>query len=292
MLAGEVRQSRLVAKQHTMPRLIGDATATSISSTTEERIHETQDHDFDGRRRRLRPGRQLHDEPAPGGARQQRSGGGARKVLIAIKKVPAFEPIKKPEDFFIEKEVPDGTYPAKCLKTFDDIRNQRLAKSKTEEETVFKEDLLTKGQDGIMANLNDGQRAMAIRVNPEALVGGFVLPGSRVDLIGTLASNTGELTAETIMQNMLVLAVDMQTDSADKKSMLGSTVTFAVTPEEAERLSVATRGDGHSPRAADLFGPRKEPPARCAPRRLAQASDPAGTPVGQHGRRCGSWYAQ
>ncbi len=38
------------------------------------------------------------------------------KVLVAIKKVPAFEPIKKPEEYFAEKEVPEGTYPSKCLR--------------------------------------------------------------------------------------------------------------------------------------------------------------------------------
>jgi len=162
-------------------------------------------------------------------------------VLVAIKKVPAFEPIKNPEKYFVEKEVPEGTYPTKCLKSFEDIRGQRLCKAKGEEETVFKEDLLTKDQQGIIANLPDGQRAMAIRVNPEALAGGFVLPGSRVDLIGTLSSGTGELSAETIMQNMLVLAVDMIFNRDDKTTMLGSTVTFSVTPQEANRLAVATK---------------------------------------------------
>ena len=163
------------------------------------------------------------------------------KVLIAKKKVPAYEPIKKPEDYFDEKDVPEGTYPAKCLKSFEEVRGQKLAKAKNEEETVFKEDILTAAQAGVGGNLPDGQRAIAIRVNPEALAGGFVLPGCRVDLIGTMTSPSGELSAETIMQNMLVLAVDMVLNREDRQAMLGSTVTFAATPEEALRLSVATR---------------------------------------------------
>jgi pilus assembly protein CpaB len=163
------------------------------------------------------------------------------QVLVAKKKVPAFEPIKKPEDYFDVKEVPEGTYPAKCLKSYDDIRGQRLGKAKSEEETVFKDDILTQAQQGIFANMPEGARAIAIRVNPESLAGGFVLPGSRVDMIGTLATNTGEISAETIMQNMLVLAVDQQFNRDDRNAMLASTVTFALTPEEAQRLSVATR---------------------------------------------------
>jgi pilus assembly protein CpaB len=163
------------------------------------------------------------------------------KVLVAIKKVPAFEPIKKPEEFFVEKEVPEGTYPSKCLRSFDDVRGQRLGKAKQEEETVFKEDILNKDQQGIYANLGPGQRAIAIRVNPEVLAGGFVLPGSRVDFISTYTGSTGELLAETIMQNVLVLAVDQQVNRDDKQAMLASTVTVALKVEEGTRLALAAR---------------------------------------------------
>jgi Flp pilus assembly protein CpaB len=163
------------------------------------------------------------------------------KVLVAIKRIPAFEPIKKPEDYFVEKEVPEGTYPSKCLRSFDDVRGQRLAKAKQEEETVFKEDILTKDQAGIYANLQQGQRAIAIRVNPEVLAGGFVLPGSRVDFISTYSGANGELQAETIMQNVLILAVDQQTNRDDKQAMLASTVTVALKVEEGQRLALAAR---------------------------------------------------
>jgi pilus assembly protein CpaB len=163
------------------------------------------------------------------------------KVLVAVKKVPAFEPIKNPQDFFVEKEVPEGTYPSKCLKSFDDIRGQRLAKAKQEEETVFKDDILTKDQAGIYANLQPGQRAIAIRVNPEVLAGGFVLPGSRVDFISTYTGPNGELQAETIMQNVLILAVDQVTNREDKQAMLASTVTVALKVEEGQRLALAAR---------------------------------------------------
>jgi pilus assembly protein CpaB len=163
------------------------------------------------------------------------------KVLVAIKKVPPFEPIKNPELYFVEKEVPEGSYPAKCLKSFDDVRGQRLSKAKTEEETVFKEDVLTAAQQGILANMPEGSRAIAIRVNPESLAGGFVLPGSRVDLIGTSASSTGDLIAETLMQNVLVLALDTTFNRDDRSAILAGTVTFALTPEEGQRLAVAAR---------------------------------------------------
>ena len=82
------------------------------------------------------------------------------KVLIAKKKVPAFELIKKPEDLFDEKDVPEGTYSTKCLKSFDDVRNQRLGKLKNEEEAVYKEDVLTLAQSRYLRQPPEGQRAV------------------------------------------------------------------------------------------------------------------------------------
>jgi Flp pilus assembly protein CpaB len=78
-------------------------------------------------------------------------------------------------------------------------------------------------------------------VNPVSLAGGFVLPGSRVDLIGTSVGASGEVTADTFMQNMLVLAIDTRINRDDSQTMLGNTVTFACTLEESMRLSVANK---------------------------------------------------
>jgi pilus assembly protein CpaB len=207
------------------------------------------------------------------------------KVLVAVKKVPAFEPIKNPQDYFIEKEVPEGTYPSKCLRSFDDIRGQRLAKAKQEEETVFKDDILTKDQAGIYANLQPGQRAIAIRVNPEVLAGGFVLPGSRVDFISTYTGPQGELQAETIMQNVLILAVDQVTNREDKQAMLASTVTVALKVEEGQRLALAARNTDirlvlRSPDDKEKF---TLPPSKMFDWRkpLLDGSNPEGTGGGQ-----------
>ena len=59
-------------------------------------------------------------------------------------------------------------------------------------------------------------RAVSVRVDDVVGVGGFILPGNRVDVIAARA--TGERAyAETILSNVKVLAVDQQA-SADKSA--------------------------------------------------------------------------
>jgi pilus assembly protein CpaB len=97
--------------------------------------------------------------------------------------------------------------------------------------------------------LGPGKRAMAVPITSETAVGGFILPGDRVDVIQTReAQSVGEgdgasvkqTVAETIIQNVRVLALD-QTAAAEKdaKTIVASTATLEVGPVEAEALSRA-----------------------------------------------------
>jgi len=159
-------------------------------------------------------------------------------VLVAKKKVPQYTTIKKPDDYFELREVTEGPLTAKALKSFEEIQNKRLNKT-LGEESVVKIDDLQKKEDMII-DIPPGQRAMAIRVNPECLAGGFVLPGSRVDIICTLRG--GEGTSQIILQNMLVMAVDQKANRDDgQNTALGQTCTLAATPEECTRLSLAAQ---------------------------------------------------
>jgi pilus assembly protein CpaB len=163
------------------------------------------------------------------------------KVLVAKKKLQQMTLIGKPEDLFVEKELPPDAVPKKAITTFEALKGKRLNKVINEETFVTTDDLVNKDLDGLQAVLPEGMRAMAIRVNPESLVGGFVLPGSKVDIVAT--TREGETQAQLIMQDMLVLAVDAN-DTRDPergRNMMGSTATLAVTPEQATRLRVASQ---------------------------------------------------
>lgn len=94
---------------------------------------------------------------------------------------------------------------------------------------------------GLELKIPPGQRAMAVRINDVAGISGLLLPNSRVDVLVTIREeNSDRQVAKLFMENMLVLSVgkEVQRD-ASGKPIDATTVTLAVTPEEAERLAIA-----------------------------------------------------
>jgi pilus assembly protein CpaB len=81
------------------------------------------------------------------------------------------------------------------------------------------------------------KRAISVRVDDVVGVGGFLLPGNRVDVLATkrIGSNSNAV-SETILEDLRVLAVD-QTASTDKtQPVVVRAVTLEMTSEEAEIL--------------------------------------------------------
>jgi pilus assembly protein CpaB len=124
--------------------------------------------------------------------------------------------------------------------------------------------------------LTPGKRAMAVPVTSETAVGGFILPGDRVDVLMTrefqdTSPNGGGnklIRAETVLQNIRVLALDQSTSAEkDAKSIVAATATLEVGPGDAEAL---TRAKASGPvtlalRAyTDLGGPSGATSARTA----------------------------
>ena len=108
--------------------------------------------------------------------------------------------------------------------------------------------------------LGEGARAVTIKIDRDAGVGGLLLPGDRVDVIVTIRPDSNELRAdwvtETILQGIRVLAMGEDVlgqepaveeeegrTRAPRRSVL---VTVEVLPDEAEKLALAaSRGDLH-----------------------------------------------
>lgn len=94
---------------------------------------------------------------------------------------------------------------------------------------------------GLELKIPPGQRAMAVRINDVAGISGLLQPNSRVDVLVTIRDdNSATQVAKLFMSNMLVLSVgtDLQRD-ASGKPISATTVTLAVTPQDAERLAIA-----------------------------------------------------
>ncbi len=92
----------------------------------------------------------------------------------------------------------------------------------------------------IVQSLGPNTRAIAIKVEAETSVGGFVTPGDRVDVILTQGKGEG-LKSVTIIQNARVIGVDQQTDEADDAPAVARTVTLEVSPEDSQKLALAQK---------------------------------------------------
>ncbi len=95
---------------------------------------------------------------------------------------------------------------------------------------------------GLSSVIPPGKVAMTVGVNVVSGVSGFILPGCRVDVIVTTSTGYSKDTAKTkiILQNVEVVAVDQETKRETDSPMSVQAVTLLVTPEEAEKLALAS----------------------------------------------------
>jgi pilus assembly protein CpaB len=94
------------------------------------------------------------------------------------------------------------------------------------------------GGSTLAAVVGANMRAVSVRVNDVVGVGGFLLPGNRVDVVAAYRDGQDTL-SDTVVQNVKVLAID-QTASADKNEpVIVRAVTLEVTPADAEKLILA-----------------------------------------------------
>jgi pilus assembly protein CpaB len=87
-----------------------------------------------------------------------------------------------------------------------------------------------------------GMRALSVRVNNVTGVAGFLLPTSRVDLLVTMAEAGGQMMTRAVVNNLQVLTADTRYDVEQGKegnAMPSSVVTLLVTPDDAERITLA-----------------------------------------------------
>jgi len=94
---------------------------------------------------------------------------------------------------------------------------------------------------GVTSLIPPGMRAVSVRVGDGSVVGGFILPRSRVDVLMTGTSTTGEAQAQTVLRNIEVLAngtrLDRNANLTDTQN--SPLITLLVSPDDAEKLSLA-----------------------------------------------------
>jgi len=130
---------------------------------------------------------------------------------------------------------------------------QKLTKKVRAEHAIMKDDFLApEVQSEAHRKIDTGMRAVTIGTDQIAGVAGLIVPGSRVDVLGSFrvqARNTeggGSVVLKVIARNVEVLAIDNRTElSAPLRGGRGqydrgySSITLHVTPLEASLLTFA-----------------------------------------------------
>jgi len=96
---------------------------------------------------------------------------------------------------------------------------------------------------GLTTLIAVGMRAEAVRVNDVTAVAGFVVPGTRVDVLVTgNPTGSSEPQTMTVLQDVAVLATGQRTErSATGEPQNASVVTLLVSPEDSEKLALASQ---------------------------------------------------
>lgn len=97
---------------------------------------------------------------------------------------------------------------------------------------------------GLPPAIPPGLRAISVKVNEVIGVAGYVLPGTRVDVVATVSptGSSADMTSKVVLTNVQVLAAGTKIErNGDRdKPIPVSVVTLLVNPEEAERLTLAS----------------------------------------------------
>jgi pilus assembly protein CpaB len=100
---------------------------------------------------------------------------------------------------------------------------------------------------GLSSMIPEGYRAMTVAVNDVVGVSGFIMPGTLVDVVVVITPPKGsgneEMISKIVLQNIKVLANGQNIDKPKNDREVERTikaVTLQVTPEQAEKLALAS----------------------------------------------------
>jgi pilus assembly protein CpaB len=163
-------------------------------------------------------------------------------VLVAARDFKADEVLKP--DMVKVVQMAKANLPPNSFKTFKDVEERWVKTAMFEDDVLVEKKLGPKGTPaGLVANIPQGMRAVAIDVTEQSGVSGFILPGHHVDVVRYETSDKNETRGETILQNVLVLAAGVLFTRPEERSVQSRTVTLALLPGDVDIL-VAARAKG------------------------------------------------
>jgi pilus assembly protein CpaB len=166
----------------------------------------------------------------------------SEKIVVAAVNMSIAETISEKQVKLVDW--PKGSIPIGALKSVADANGRVVRSSIVAGEPLLDSKLASglSGKGGIMPMLVPPRlRGVTIKVDDATRESGFILPGSHVDILVSMSRERGsqERVAKIILQDVAVLAAGQTVEMRDNKPVTVTTVTFALTPDQAERLALA-----------------------------------------------------
>lgn len=144
-------------------------------------------------------------------------------------------------------QMPHNATPIGTFGKYEDVVNRIALTRILPQEPIIATRLAPAGTvAGLAALIPEGYRAMTVKVDDEAGIAGFLMPGTLVDVLAVISPADQSLSqnpiSKIVLQNIKVLAsganLDQPQDGRDPVSV--KTVTLQVTPEQAEKLVLSS----------------------------------------------------
>jgi pilus assembly protein CpaB len=140
---------------------------------------------------------------------------------------------------------PGDAVPSGYVRSAKDAVGRGIITPVAENEPLLAAKMSTKDAGGgLPIIIRDGMRAVSVKVDEVIGVAGFVLPGTRVDVLLTLDKNNNRPQAitKTLLQNVQTLAAGQSvTRDKEGKPQTVTVITLLVSPDNAELLALAAK---------------------------------------------------
>jgi pilus assembly protein CpaB len=142
-------------------------------------------------------------------------------------------------------EWPAGSVPSGAFSKRDELIGRGVIQPMAPSEAILPSKLASKDAGaGLPPIIPEGMRALSVRVNDVIGVAGYVLPGTKVDVLVTVSPTDqhADITSKVILTNVQVLAAGtrIERDTEKDKPIAVSVVTLLVDPAQSERLTLAS----------------------------------------------------
>jgi len=180
--------------------------------------------------------RYIQGRPAAGVAMQ------TRPVVVAVANLDLGAELRREDIRVIDW--PADSVPAGAFGDPKDVIGRGLIQPVVQNAPVLEGQMASKEMGaGLPPVIPQGMRALSVRVNDVIGVAGYVLPGTRVDVVATVnpTDQHPDTTSKVILTNIQVITAGTKIErGGDSKPVTVNVVTLLVDPAQSERLTLAS----------------------------------------------------